>query len=321
MQKTPVLIFHSLGESGSRFFLRSKTQRRAATFVRELETSDGSLLSRTDDIERSFYKHYKELLSSEDPFSLQLYNEFIEPIQNQLKKIPDNINAFLSEDVSAGELDFAISKIRSQSSPGPDGWTGSALRSLYQLCPEILRHAINDELLQGKCANKPIVTRKLIFIPKPTDVKTIKAHRPISLCNSNYKSCDTVIVNRLNVALEGASVFPGNMFAYRKGHSISDANLSLQCFIENSNHTGIKMVIINFDISAAFDKCSQQMILQILRTLNCNEKLINYFKNFPIGAKATVCINTAENKFPDVDVAVLLKVLVPAHTSSILGCS
>ena len=74
------LDFHSLGESGSRFFLRSKTQRRAATFVRELETADGLILSRTDDIEKSFYKHYKELLSSEDPFSLQLYNEFIEPI-------------------------------------------------------------------------------------------------------------------------------------------------------------------------------------------------------------------------------------------------
>ena len=74
------LDYHSLGESGSRFFLRSKTQRRAATFVRELETADGLILSRTDDIEKSFYKHYKELLSSEDPFSLQLYNEFIEPI-------------------------------------------------------------------------------------------------------------------------------------------------------------------------------------------------------------------------------------------------
>ena len=47
------LDYHSLGESGSRYFLRSKTQRRAATFVRELQTADGLILSRTDDIEHT----------------------------------------------------------------------------------------------------------------------------------------------------------------------------------------------------------------------------------------------------------------------------
>ena len=90
--------------------------------------------------------------------------------------------------------------------------------------------------------------RNLIFIPKNVEQITIKKHRPISLLNSTLKLADTCIVQRLVLGLQNANVLPSSMSAYRKGHSIADANLSLQTYIENCQHTGKQMVILNFDI-------------------------------------------------------------------------
>ena len=137
--------------------------------------------------------------------------------------------------------------------------TGKLLRVLHSICPRLLLKAINCEVLKGDCQGKLIMRRNLIFIPKNIEQITIKRHRPISLLNSSLKLADTCIVQRLVLGLQNGNILPPCMSAYRKGHSICDANLSLQTFIDNCKYTGKKMIIMNFDITAAFDKCSQKL--------------------------------------------------------------
>ena len=296
------LDYQLLGECGTRYYLRSKIQKRNASFVREFEDSSGNIITDSDQIEKCFYNHFKQLLSTPDPFCPQLFYDFIAPCMHKFKQISINDKKCFQKDISAGELALAISKIRSESCPGPDGVTGKLLRVLHSICPRLLLKAINCEVLKGDCQGKLIMRRNLIFIPKNIEQITIKRHRPISLLNSSLKLADTCIVQRLVLGLQNGNILPPCMSAYRKGHSICDANLSLQTFIENCKYTGKKMIIMNFDITAAFDKCSQKLSLETMRLLGFNEELISAFCKLPNAAMANICINSAENKFPDVSV-------------------
>ena len=299
------LSFHLLGESGTKYYLRSKAQKRSATFVREFEDSSGKIITDSREIEKQFFNHFRNLLSTPDPFCPVLFYKFIEPCRSKFRQISETDKKRFGEKISAGELSLAISKIKSEACPGPDGISGSLLRIIHSICPRLLLKAVNDEILKGECGGKLLMRRNLIFIPKSIEQITIKKYRPISLLNSTLKLADTSIVQRLVLGLQNANILTSDMSAYRKGHSISDANLSLQTYIENCQYTGKKMAIVNFDISAAFDKISSNMILECMRLLNFSEELTQAFCKLPNGAMAKICINQAEaeNTFPDVSVA------------------
>ena len=287
------------GEEGSRCFLRSKVARRSKAFVRIFEKPNGEIIHDSFEIEKQFFEHYKDILEAPDPYCQQAFYEFVNPFICKFGKISVEDRVSFQSPISIQELNHAIRKINSNSCPGPDGLTGRLLRFIYNICPRLFCHAINNELFAGKCEGKEIMLRRLIFIPKPTDKITIKRYRPISLLSSFYKLGDSCAVNRLVSGLQNAKIFPPYMSAYRPGFSTIDSILSLQTFIDNANHTGRKLVILNWDVSQAFDRCSRLMVQEVLRILGFGEVLISYIANLPIGALARVCINLAESRFPN----------------------
>ena len=134
--------------------------------MREFEDPSGKIITNSDEIEKCFFDHFKELLSTPDPFCPELFYEFISPCRTKFKKISETDKNSFGTEISAGELAIAVSKIRSESCPGPDGISGSLLRIIHSICPRILLKAVNCELLKGSCCEKPIMRRNLIFIPK-----------------------------------------------------------------------------------------------------------------------------------------------------------
>ena len=287
------------GEDGSRCFLRSRVARRSKSFVRIFKKSNGEIINDSYEIEKQFFEHYKDILEAPDPFCQQAFYDFVSPFISKFGKVKGEDRESFQSPISIQELNHAIKKINSNSCPGPDGVTGKLLRFIHNFCPRLFCHAINNELFAGKCKGKDIMLRRLIFIPKPTDKITIKRYRPISLLSAFYKLGDSCAVNRLVVGLQNAKILPPYMSAYRSGFSTIDSILSLQTFIDNANHTGRKLVILNWDVSQAFDRCSRLMVQEVLRILGFGEVLIGYIANLPTGALARVCINLAESRFPN----------------------
>ena len=287
------------GEEGSRCFLRSKVARRSKAFVRIFEKPNGEIINDSFEIEKQFFEHYKNILEAPDPFCQQAFYAFVNPFISKFGRVSDVDRESFQSPISLQELNHAIKKINSNSCPGPDGVTGRLLSFIHKICPRLFCHAINYELFAGKCEGKDIMLRRLIFIPKPTDKITIKRFRPISLLSSFYKLGDSCAVNRLVSGLQNAKIFPPYMSAYRPGFSTLDSILSLQTFIDNANHTGRKLVILNYDVSQAFDRCSRLMVQEVLRILGFGDVLISYISNLPTGALARVCINLAESRFPN----------------------
>ena len=77
------ISYNVLGESGTKFFLRSRTQRRRDAWVRILQDADGNIITDSDQIESYFVTHFKRILSTPDPFSPDLFYDFIEPCKEK----------------------------------------------------------------------------------------------------------------------------------------------------------------------------------------------------------------------------------------------
>ena len=287
------------GENGSRCFLRSRVARRSKAFVRIFEKSNGEIIHDSYLIEKQFFDHYKNILEAPDPFCKQAFYDFVNPFISKFGKVSVVDRESFQSPISLQELKYAIKKVNSSSCPGPDGLTAKLLTFIHSFCPRLICHSINNELFLGKCEGKDVMLRRLIFIPKPTDKITIKRYRPISLLSAFYKLGDSCAVNRLVTGLQNAKILPPYMSAYRSGFSTIDSILSLQTFIDNANHTRRKLVILNWDVSQAFDRCSRLMVQEVLRILGFGEVLISSISNLPTGALARVCINLAESRFPN----------------------
>ena len=90
------------------------------------------------------------------------------------------------------------------------------------------------EILKGKCQDKEIMKRKIIFIEKQQSKKEcVKKYRPISLISAILKTADMTIVNRIVSSLHNNNILPGYINAYRKGFGTLDGIITLKCFISN----------------------------------------------------------------------------------------
>ena len=290
-----------LGESGTKFFLRSRIARRNKAIIRQFQMKNGKITHDSYEIEKEFHSHYKDLLECQDPFNKEAFSAFIGPMMDKLGRITEDDYNNFDKPISLQELKIAITKMNLLSCSGPDGVSGKLLELLHSICPRIILFAINNELCEGLCQGKEIMQRRIIFIPKPNSEKiNIKRFRPISLLNLNLRLADTCITRRLTAGLERGKILPSFVSAYRKGHSVVDAIISLQCFIENAKITGRRMAMISWDISGAFDKCSKLMILEILRILGFPPRMIRAIQKLPVGAQARICVNLAETRFPQI---------------------
>ena len=192
------LDFEALNESGTRAFFRQKTAILQKSFIRLLKARDGSYL--TDSL----------AIEGEDPFNLELFNEFISDCKMHFRQISDEAKSYIEGRITQGELDLAVKKIRSEAAPGVDGVSGSLLRHLYARFPRLFLKATNDEILKGKCQDKEIMKRKIIFIEKHQSKKEcVKKYRPISLISAILKTADMTIVNRIVSSLHNNNILPG----------------------------------------------------------------------------------------------------------------
>ena len=106
------------------------------------------------------------------------------------------------------------------------------------------------------------------------------------------------IVNRIVSSLHNNNILPGYINAYRKGFGTLDGIITLKCFIENAKRFNKKLLMISWDFSQAFDKCSQLLTQECLKILGFSNFVIQALANLPTSATAKLCINFAETRLP-----------------------
>ena len=115
------------GDKNTSFFHHSATQRRRRNLITEIEDNQGHRFNNEDDIARTFEDHFVALFSTSHP------TEFDSALSGVHHVMTDGMNAALTREFTAEEVDSALKQMAPSTAPGPDGMSPLFYQSCWGL--------------------------------------------------------------------------------------------------------------------------------------------------------------------------------------------
>ncbi|KAM7315603.1 hypothetical protein ISCGN_005386 [Ixodes scapularis] len=193
----------------------------------------------------------------------------------------------MDREIAEAEVRSAISKLKHNSAPGPDGITNRTLRNLDDSSITDITDYINTCWREGRIPES-WKHAKVILIPKRGKPLTLEHLRPISLTSCLGKLMEHIILDRLTNHMNDADLFPHTMVGFRTGLSTQDILLQLSEQIIKSTGNLDTAAILALDLTKAFDNVNHESILGGLGSVNPGERTYNYIKAFLSGRTAVI---------------------------------
>ena len=185
----------------------------------------------------------------------------IDVLRNFSKKVPlDSTNAVDGE-ITLIETQTAIRKLKTNTSPGPDGLSSELYQRHDMLFAQLLQPVFAEAWEGGKLP-KSFSNATIKLVPKKEGLKEAKDFRPISLMNADQKILAHIFARRLKTVLH--YVIGEEQVAYIKGRSIHKSIQDLE-FLLQTEETNWCLVTIDF--VKAFDRVDRNHMFQMLRKI------------------------------------------------------
>ena len=168
------------------------------------------------------------------------------------------------------ELNEAISRLRNNKTPGPNGVTSELIKLLNEEARgkllELLKCWEEEELFEE------MNQADLAIIYKKRKTEKPENYRPIALLNKGYKPMASMIQKRLSEAMDDR-VDPAQS-GFRKGKSTSQPIHVYRRIQETHEEAGLELVTIPVDWEKAFDKIYQGRLLDAPRRIGIPSKMV-----------------------------------------------
>ncbi|KAL0770758.1 hypothetical protein Bca101_035909 [Brassica carinata] len=261
-----------LGDQNTIFFMRVAAGRKSYNAIRGLILPSGVLITDCTELCEIALEHFSAILApvslpplvSSYQWFLDLHNFRCSPSHSRtLSSIPTD-----------EEITRTILKLNPNKSPGPDGFTSAFFKASWPVVGEETVSAIKKFFTIAflpSSTNSTILT----LVPKKPGASTISDYRPISCCNTTYKTISKMLVKRLKVILP--EVILPNQTAFVQGRLLIE-NTVLASEIVQGYHKlgGPKRVTIKVDIAKAFDTIRWEFIFQCLRSLSVPQIFLSW---------------------------------------------
>ncbi|XP_057775188.1 uncharacterized protein LOC130994172 [Salvia miltiorrhiza] len=211
----------------------------------------------------------------------------VEAILDQV--VSDQNNSLLSATPNEEEITAAVFQMDSNSSPGPDGFSGKFYHHCWDIIKKDIWRAVTtffdkSYLPLGCNANT------LILIPKKEIVGSVTDLRPIVLSNFFFKIISKVLAVRLSVV--AAQHVSRNQFGFISGRSIHDCIMlgseGINCLRRSSNGQNMACKV---DISKAFDTLRWDFLINVLKVCGYNHRFIRWIEVILSSARLSILYN------------------------------
>lgn len=260
-------------------------QNLGRSIIISLKDKDGTEVREKNKILKVTQTFYQELYSSnKDPDIITKEN---------LRRKITNVNSEILPNIESYEIEEAISQLKNNRSPGPDGILAEMLKEGKEIILEALKHLFNQCLFKGEIPDdwNESVT---VLLYKKGDRADLKNYRPISLLSQTYKLFMRIITNRLTSKLD--SYQPVEQAGFRKGYSTADHLLTVRTLIEKANEYHLDLYIGFIDYEKAFDSIELWAIEKAMNNCRIDSRYRMLIHN--IYKKATMTVQIGGNTKP-----------------------
>eukprot|EP00253_Pinus_taeda_P008568 PITA_08568 len=273
------------GEQNTKFFHRSAMDYRNANKILELKSSEGGILRNHKDISDLLSNHFSNIAREPNVNREAAIQEITNAIPNS---ITGEQNWSLRKRITMEEVEEAVRSMPNDKAPGLDGFT----INFYKVCWEIVKNDIwevVEDSRRSKTILKSLNSTFITLIPKEEEANTPEKFRPIALCNVIYKIISKVIANRLKIILLG--IISQEQSSYVEGRQILDNILLAQEMIHSLHSRKVAGMLIQLDLSKAYDKVSWTYLEAILKAFGFSQPWIKWVLELIKSTRYSVLVN------------------------------
>ena len=199
----------------------------------------------------------------------------------------------MEEDIQEEEVEYVLSHLSVDKSPGWDGITNEFFKAFVQELKGPLTMLFQDVWSSGQMPDSwKIGLVKLI--PKVASPMSFAQWRPISLMGGLYKIFAKVIANRLQKVL--SSVVHPMQYGFIKGRDILHNILNVQMAVDYAKESKQQIVMIQLDIEKAYDHVNWSFINQLLSHMGFGERMSRVPLLVGFGAVSHIMLNGGVTK-------------------------
>lgn len=264
------------GEKNSRYFINLEKRNQRQKVVTKIETNDGKILTKANDILKEEMSFYSNLYTSCNPPDCTIGD--LLPTGTICPSLSDNQSDSCEGLILLQECLIALKSMQNNKSPGTDGFPVEWYKFFFKDIGNIVVESLNYAFSTGKMS--PDQRRGIInLIPKKgKDITHLKNWRPITLLNTDYKLATKCIAFRIKKVLY--DIINDDQTGFLKGRYIGENIRLVLDIIDHLDANNMPGLMFMIDFEKAFDKLEWPFIFNALKFFNFGKDLINWVHVF-----------------------------------------
>ena len=279
--------YYENGNRASRLLAFRLKKQQSSNIVQKLKENN-STLTKPDEISKSFAEFYKNLYKNTDTCTNdEELAQFLKDIK--LKELPESMARELDEPIKDLEIRQIISTLKSNKSPGPDGYINEFYKVFIESISPLLLDAYHHALKSGTMAPSWREATIVVIHKDGKDPTKCQSYRPISLLNTDLRILTAILARRVNKMT--TEIIHPDQTGFIKGRYYGD---NIRRLFNLMTHPKVKeeeSMILSLDAMKAFDRVSWQYLIQTLKRFQFGPNFIKWIQTLYSDPQSAVKVN------------------------------
>ena len=206
-------------------------------------------------------------------------NPNVDPLSKLRKKMQGSNLRFNLKTVSENVVLKILKSLKSKKSCGQDGITSEVLKLGAEFLVTPLTYMINTSIRTGKFPENWKIA-KIVPLHKKGDRKEMKNFRPLSLLSVSGMILEKVIALQIEEYFEKNNLLGSFQFGYRRGKNSTSELLTLFDQLLEAKQLKKEIMVVLYDLSAAFDTVSHEILLAKLKLYGFDKNSMNWVTSY-----------------------------------------
>ena len=172
-----------------------------------------------------------------------------------------------------------LKALKSKKSFGIDGITSEVLKIGSNVLVVPLTYIVNSSITTGKYPSLWKIA-KVIAVHKKGDKKLLKNYRPVSLLAVAGMILEKIVALQIEEFFENNGLLGSFQFAFRRNKGTISELLTLMDILLEAKEMKREIMIILYDLSAAFDTVPHQILIEKLRLYGFCQLSLKWMKSY-----------------------------------------
>jgi hypothetical protein len=194
------------------------------------------------------------------------------------------------------EARAALLRMRSDASPGPDGFSPGFFKHFWPVIKEDLAELF-DAFHAESARLQPLNQAYMVLLPKRDDVVTADGFRPISLQGTALKILCKMLTRRIQPLM--SSLVSIDQSGFIRGRNITDNFAYAAELVQCCHKRRIPTIVLKLDFRKAFDSVDWSALDRILRARGFGDKWCGWIRTILESGRTAVLLNGVPGRWFD----------------------